>query len=522
MIQSVDVAASEDANKGTWTQTSSATRKRLLNLQVLNGLDCHSIISHKWSDTITVSKRHYQNFTAKRHLLNHEVVNVRFNLSANIRPSNTSRCKFGTIMVKQPINKIRFPSRLATQCSENETGLSVNLKTATSLSPAMEFIIENLSLDRRNSFLGSLPMHLRRAAKYVHERSSANLDELSRELSQISYTDFKSKYISTAGGMIKMQTYLDICTRQEAIVVGNIIKNDCEALLMNKYGYSVLRPLIGIHEELSNRIQHLCTNKFNILVIDECASRVIQRLVQYNDSFKEFCLNQFQQNKSLWLKHIEGLFVLATCMKFSDLSEYQFVIDVVFKNTRNLTKSKTMKRVMVSIIEACQDDYLDYIYSILEVESNLIRYLRDKYMTYILIAFLRREYSPVTALVARLIASQLKEMFSKTYFKLLANKLLSIGSDKVLDTINTSLLNISITSLFNLCDGGKNLPNLYYYVFLTISSFRTEEVEGTEKLFEFVHKAGEPAVLAVAGLVALLRRAAPAAQIAAARMRSAS
>lgn len=438
--------------------------------------DGAGIVSNpKFQHQTIISRRLFEAYTKSKNLQNHDSKNVRFNVAASEPISTKNYTKEDNL------------SELRTffQGEESETGLAVNTRTASCLAPAMRMIIGVLSTDKESMFLGSLPRHLERAARMPLESPQVNLEILAQELNHINYPKFKSKYLNSAEGANKMHAYLSNCSRAEAQVVGDLIKADLENLITQKFGHSIIRSLIGVNPELKNQATNLCVHNFCALAADEFASRVMQRLVEESGSFKMYALKRFYKNSSLWLRNVAGLFILTACMRCSDSHEYQFVIELLLSDPKKTLSSKIMKRALVSVIDACSYGDLNYIFGFLNINSGLMRYLEDKFMTYVLIAFMRRDYMPAVGMLARHISNNLKDLLAKRYFKLLANKLVSVGSEQVLEAINQSLVSISSQALFKLCDNGDNLLNLYYFTFLALSTFSPESACGTQRLLEF-------------------------------------
>lgn len=298
---------------------------------------------------------------------------------------------------------------------------------------------------------------------------------------------------------MQIQKYLDLCPKPQAIEVGDLVLNDFEFLSTHKFGHRIIKSMIGVHIELSNRVANYFALKFDKLATNEFASRIMQKLVDTSSAFRQYCLKRFSKNKSLWLLSIAGLFVLTSCMRSSQPEEYSFVTDAIFERYDNTIQSKNLKRVLVSVIESCNDELLDFIYRFLDMEDKIVYYFEDKFMTYILIAFMKRDYMPAIRLICRKIESDFKVLLSTTYFKLLANKMISVGTNEVLDSINFSLLQITDHQLAELCNEGQTISHIYYYAFLAISSFRTENIEGNRRLLSFAYQLSVNPVLRKVG-----------------------
>ncbi len=412
---------------------------------------------------------------------NHDYSNVRLNFSAS-KPK--SFCSQETVTNSSPVQqkcpKFDF---------EHNAGVSQAQNVAKHLKPVMQFLIQALEKDCKSGLLGSLPRQLERQAKISSKKAPVNYPQLNRELSGISLDEFKLRFGTSAIGSSTIQAYLDQCPKDEALAIGELFLNDYETLIRHQYMHSILRGVIGTHDELTHRVDKFCRRRFNSLATDEYASRILQRLVEHSPSFRKFSLKRLRNNSSLWLRSIAGMFVLSTCMKFSDPEEYSFVTNLLFSDTNQLINSKMMKRAVVSLIEAAPPHHLDLIFDLLDVRSNFFNYLSDKYMTYILIALLRRDYQPAIDMLVNSISSHYNVLITKCYFKLLANKLISVGSTHVLDAINNSLRALTYKDV---CYREYKLDNIYYYMFMTLSTFTIEYNidinNNNSKLYQYIYQ----------------------------------
>ncbi len=475
--------------EGSAIDAPSKLKNTIENLSMLNEISNKSLNNPCVKDFPVMARDFHDDIVKANKFYIHSKSNIRLNIRVS-KIQMTESKTMSTQLLHQTICKEQNSNFMKTiePKVDSTVSLLVHPKTAGLLSPALNHIIEILNKDKATSYLGSLSKHVERAARNSSFKPVLDIDEMTKELNSMNLHEFKLKYASSSAGASLIQAYLTNCSNAEAVAVGELIKDDYEVLTTHKYGHSIIKNVIGVHEELTNRATKFCTRKFAILVSNECASRILQRLVEESSDFRLFCLKRLSKNVSLWMKSVAGLFVLTACMRCSEEHEYRFVTDILLKDINKLVLSKLMKRALVSVIEACTPSTLDIIYGLLNVRSDLIVFLEDKYMTYVLISFLRRDYVPAVNTLTQFITSNLKELISKSYFKLLANKIISVGSNFVLDAINISLLNITSMALFNLCDGGRSLQRVLYYVFLTISSFRLESFDGERRLLDFVRQ----------------------------------
>ncbi len=457
------------------------------NSEMLIGIFSHHQKHIDFRYESTIARGFSESLMSRKTLNNLALENIRFNIGS-YEPTLNARILVTGDSIRRNVNGFEPRQKDSNLVDMLKTDQNIFTFTGVvgALAPTMEYIVQYLNRADETMLIGAIPNHMAKNLRIPIEKARLNLANTSQELLNITYQEFKSKYASNVNGISKINAYLLTCSNAEKIIVGDLVKHDYEFLLSKRYGHTIIRSLLAVHPQITTDITNMCVTNFCTLSTNEYASRVMQRLVEISTSFRTYALKRFYKNNSLWLRSVAGLFLLTACMQYSEPAEYKFVIDLLLNDQKKLIQSKIMKRALVSVIDTCSHHELVYIYQFLHISSNFEKYLEDKFMTYIMIAFTRRVYIPIVNIISQKMANQFKELASKRYFRLLANKIVSVGNEEVVKRMNEGLLMISSANIYEACDGGRNIFNLYYYIFLTISTFRTEGEEETPKQVKFV------------------------------------
>ena len=402
---------------------------------------------------------------------NHEEENLSFNVLCNdqlivskveegIRPNNSSLVAFWG--------------------SKNSMSKYSDNPPLKYIGAVYDYVMQMLNEDQVYSFLGTLPKHLERATKQSPEEIHKMQPTIPGvDLKAISRDDFKEFFLQSKSGASKLQEIFDIGNEHDKSRITKIVIGDLEQLMIHKYGNYIVQRVATTSPALCGIVRSLCMDRFDQFVVNEFSSRVMQSQVEISASFRGYALERFNLRKDLWLKSIAALFVLSSCLKCETSTDhFKSVKAFLLSNKPKFFSSKYMKRAMVSVVESCPIEKLPGLFQDLNIRTNIIRYLDDKYMTYLLVAFIRRDFEPCIELICDLLAQELSNLLLKSYSKLFINKLLSIGKQPILRKLNKALLKMALSKLSHLTLPSSNPSNLYYYVFMTLATFEASEEEG--------------------------------------------
>src|SRR3990167_7931613 len=93
-------------------------------------------------------------------------------------------------------------------------------------------------------------------------------------------------------------------------------------------------------------------------------------------------------------------------------------------------------------------------------------WLNDKYLTYLLIAFVRSRYEPAWNGLLKLIRESLPKLLKTRYFKLLINKFISLEIIDIIQTLHQTLVRVRKEDVHLLACNPQFRPEFHYYLLL--------------------------------------------------------
>lgn len=428
--------------------------------------------SEKWTQLLSLSC----------HLkANHEHTNIRFNLMLD-KGYITSPAQSLSSAVK-----LRNSSLSDFWVSKKRQVPFFDSEQPIDLAEIYSYIIKRLSDDKTNSFLGTLPKHLERVNQLSAELPTDSWPA-HQNFERMNKLEFREHFLNSKKEALDLERVFKTVMVDDQVNLKNIICSDLEFLMLHKFGNYIVQKVIPLDSGIMLKAIQICRDKFDTYAVNEYSSRIMQCLVEKSAEFRLFTLKRFKARPGLWLKSIAALFVLSTCIKKAEMvSDFDFVKEILFKNKQQgLYASKYMKRALVSLVESCPDSELSTLFQELDIRKNILKILEDKYMTYLMVAFMRRSFMTCIMIVGEAITGKLKDLLQCSYFKLLINKLLSVGSPQALAGINTSLRRISLQNLKTLSSRGNNATNFYYYLFMTLSTFKKTDLRGLRDFLSYL------------------------------------
>lgn len=173
-------------------------------------------------------------------------------------------------------------------------------------------------------------------------------------------------------------------------------------LLLDKYGNYVLQRFVQIYEPARRYLDSFCRSRFYSLSSDEFASRVMQKLIEYQPSFRLFVTQVFANNIHQATESISAALLLVACIKCShDMREFDFIALELSLDQRYCIENKLFRRILVAFAERCEVHHLQLISQALCVKHNLLQLVNDKFSTYLIAILIERDDQPTQESVRR-------------------------------------------------------------------------------------------------------------------------
>ena len=235
-----------------------------------------------------------------------------------------------------------------------------------------------------------------------------------------------------------------------------------------KSSSAVLNRLANRSKEFHLKLSNYCTLHLSRLVVEHNPGKLIQSLLQSDEHFRAVCLGFFRSHLEVCMKNFTALFLLTVAIKYSRSdSEYSFVKHKLVTDWKHHLQSKYFKRIIVSYIEYCSPDELVEMHRLLKLTSQFSAYLSDKFRTFILLMFLKREFEEVIECFCEQIRANFRQLFKARYFKFLLLKCANINSSAVVSKIFAALRQISPDKLREFSQK-KSLVIFYSYILVRL------------------------------------------------------
>lgn len=208
-----------------------------------------------------------------------------------------------------------------------------------------------------------------------------------------------------------------------------------------------------------------CKDLFWQLISNRMTSKLVIHYIETSPDFRQFVFKTSKKYLNEVTKNFSATYILTIAIKHaaSD-SEYAFVARKLAKDGYKVLHSRYFKRLLVSYAEYCGPTSLQHLFDLLDVSHHIVDYFRDKYMTYLLLMFLKRAHQPFIQMVSNIISRQLEFFRETRYFCFFLLKSVTIKHSPTRQTLNKALLSID-PHLFT----GSLRYNSFFYLYCYLS-----------------------------------------------------
>jgi hypothetical protein len=174
-------------------------------------------------------------------------------------------------------------------------------------------------------------------------------------------------------------------------------ENNLGSLIVHQSASYAIQRLIQRNLNFRISIASYCKQFFRELAYNEYASRVMQCLVEFDSHFCSYILSIFKKDLSIYVRHFSSVFLIAVALKNAKTDSEKDIFTIKHpKYMEKMLAKKFFKRILISYIESCSSTSLVQMYNILKyIYRTPADYLRDRYSTLLLIAFLERGFKPL-------------------------------------------------------------------------------------------------------------------------------
>lgn len=207
-------------------------------------------------------------------------------------------------------------------------------------------------------------------------------------------------------------------------------------LLTEKIGGFCLRKLAERDGLLRSSIEEYCLPRLSILVNNQSSSLVMKNLIDCSRTFREAFLLYTSINLRDITKTISSVnLVTAAIETTDDHRQFEALINDFLENPARWLRRRYLKRVLVSLIQKCQDSLLTKIEKAIGLQDNLYALLQDRYKVYIVLAFVKRDFRPMSTALRHVLKYHIHEMMASNLFKFLVDLLFRSKKDKLFSIV---------------------------------------------------------------------------------------
>lgn len=197
------------------------------------------------------------------------------------------------------------------------------------------------------------------------------------------------------------------------------------SLLIDSFGNYLLQRMVVRCQELLAHVANYCQDQFWTLLENEFASRVMQTVVSYSEYFRGFVFECFHHKPFCFFKSVSGVFLVLVAIKTArDDREYLTAIERLFVAPYKPVACKYACRVLVAAIEVCNEHTLDLIVQRAGISSNILKFLTEKFASYMLIGVLIRNHQPTIEALVKVLKSGFREVFESRCWKIFTVRIL--------------------------------------------------------------------------------------------------
>ena len=299
-------------------------------------------------------------------------------------------------------------------------------------------------------------------------KTAANLDLETLTKTELLNICTQSKEVS-----LGFQGYLAECSEEDAHLVASRVVPLIPSLIEHQFGNYVIQRLALRISDFDNSVAEYCLLKFETLIHNEFASRVLQCLIESRSSFRQEAMNYFTRSLDSGISSIPATHLVVACIKNTKVhSDLEFIPNWLQRNP-SLTWNKCFQKILTAYIEPCTQPELDEIFRLSNLEKKPFNFLNCKMTTYFLTNMLLKNHQKSIDLLILLLSRQPTALFDTKCYKLLLIKLWEEGKSEVVSKLALALTNLGKLQLKNLW---RKSPVFYFYVYTTLATIQIAEM----------------------------------------------
>lgn len=241
---------------------------------------------------------------------------------------------------------------------------------------------------------------------------------------------------------LSLQLHIESCSEDCINKLAIFCQSHLDQLLVHSVGNYTVQKLINRSPRLRRFVVQHCKPQFKLLSANEFSSRVMQRLIEKDQSFCSFALWSFRANLDSYIQGFSSVFLVSVALKSARSDEERNIFSPrLLKNVRKSMAKKYFKRVLVSYISSCDQDSLPWIFKIItRAFSQPSDFLKDRYSALMMLAFIERQFKSMEEMLIQSLRYQTPSILQSEMFGYFLSQLGSRdGVDRFRSNLNTTL-----------------------------------------------------------------------------------
>ena len=391
------------------------------------------------------------------------------------------------------MNRIPAPLQQKPSFPSPSTAITRNTRNIHKRNVTLE--IELDSIDPAKASFNTIPERESLSEAIARLRSSLNFEKLflsnrSRERlarkhqkDRLDFNLLSSDDIQSILKFSHAKDILELCTtsRESALGLQSAIENLEPSILARLE--EVLRPEVAsliVHQQGSYAVQRLvaksrtfqctvadyCIEEMRVLIRNYYSSKVIQCIIENSGPFCEAVLDYFRQDPSELWSDISAVFIVCTAIRMSPCqSHYEFILDTIARKEARIG-SRYLKRILVAVVENCNQKDLPSIYSLLNGCYTFFQKGRDRFLAQILETFIKRGTNDPSEGLLFQIIHQPSKLFESKCFTTMIYQLAENDTLKIKPALHKAFIDCKRRGFLDHC-GPTTAQFISYLIFRT-------------------------------------------------------
>lgn len=221
----------------------------------------------------------------------------------------------------------------------------------------------------------------------------------------------------------------------ESFVIANFSR-----LAYNKPGAHLIRTLMSKSKAFCEAVLSYSLKNFKAMATNDFACRVLRAIMRQNASFRTHAVKYLRRDLDFCLDNFPSIFIVTEAIRMSqNLEEFDFLVEALEKNSNRVLSSRYFKRILVTFAEYCTPAQFQRVEIALSVESNIGRYLNDKFCTTILTIMMSRDSQWCFDILTKMAYSDPIQLLNSSKFEYLITRLLALLPQTAMKTLYSIL-----------------------------------------------------------------------------------